>query len=222
MTPRSLLTTSLRARPRAFARVVAATAALVASLVACSKPATTESTPTAASSSPVAAAASPPAAPHAPSPTSAAPAWLTAADRAPLYGKIARRERTGPGRKPTKLAEIDELLERMTKQPETAEGVREAARMLDDGAKLGRDPSFTGSGTSPGATLLHHGGMAVLIDLTQRACAAKPGDKAIGAAADTAPLPLMFNSAGRDQDRVEQDRHILQEAAQKCGSTPRP
>lgn len=191
-------------------------AALVLSMTAaCSKSAV----PGAASTSASAASAStvPP-----PAPSSDAPAWIAFASRAPMYGEQAREARTGSGPKPPTLADIDALFDRMTKQPETAAGVRGAAKMLEEGRPLASDPRWAGSGSSPGATLLHHGGMALLVDLTQRACAANAGNKDIGSAADTVPLPPIFNSGGADRHAAERDRHVLQEAVRACGSNPGP
>lgn len=107
----------------------------------------------------------------------------------------------------------------MTKVPETASGLRDAAKMLEEGRSLAADPKWTGSGTSPGARLLHAGGMALLVDLTQRACAASRGDAEVGRAADTIPLPRTFISGGVDRDAAERDRHAVQEAARSCGAT---
>jgi hypothetical protein len=154
--------------------------------------------------------------------SSASPAWLAFAVRAPVVGESARAARTGPARKPPKLAEIDAVFDRMTKEPETADGLRAAAKLLEDARPLASDPKWAGSGSSPGAALLHHGGLALLVDLAQRACAAKPGDAAVGAAADTIPLPRIFDSGGVDRGNAARDRHIVQEAARACGSSAGP
>ncbi len=163
-----------------------------------------------------------PSAPPASSSSSASPAWLAFAVRAPVIGESARAARTGPAPKPPTLAEIDALFDRMTKEPETADGLRAAAKLLEDGRPLASDRKWAGSGSSPGAALLHHGGLALLVDLAQRACAAKPGDAAVGAAADTIPLPRIFNSGGSDRGTAARDRHIVQEAARACGSSAGP
>lgn len=158
----------------------------------------------------------------APASSSASPAWLAFAVRAPVIGESARTARTGPARKPPKLAEIDAVFDRTTKEPETADGLRAAAKLLEDARPLASDPKWTGSGSSPGAALLHHGGLALLVDLAQRACAAKPGDAGVGAAADTIPLPPIFNSGGVDRGTAARDRDLVQEAARGCGSSARP
>jgi hypothetical protein len=62
--------------------------------------------------------------------------------------------------------------------------------------------------------------VALLVDLTQRACEAHRGDAAIGAAADTAPLPPTFHAGGVDKDAAEEDRHRMREAARACGAKP--
>ncbi|MBX3186734.1 MAG: hypothetical protein KF819_06950 [Labilithrix sp.] len=151
-----------------------------------------------------------------------APAWLSFTDRAPVLGEQARKTRLGVGARAAQLAAIDGLFETITRQPETAGGIREAARLLERHQDYGADRRWTGSGTSPGATLMHHGGMALLVDLTTRACAAQKGDEAVGKAADEVPLPPWFNSGGIDKTTAERDRHVLQEAARACGAKVEP
>ena len=148
------------------------------------------------------------------------PPWVAFAERAPLLGEQAKKERHNPRVKQATLSSIDGLFESVTKEPETGAGLYEAARIIEEGKPLGSDREWSGSGTSPGAVLLHHGGMALLVDLGQRACAARPGDDRVGTAADTAPLPPMFNSGGPDKGVAERDRHLLQEATRACGSHP--
>jgi len=194
---------------------LALAAALLATTIACSKSSGTAATTSSASPAPSMSA--PPVAA-----SSGSPAWLAFASRAPTYGEQARTARAGAARKPPTLAEIDALFDRMTKEPETAAGLRAAAKMLEGGKPLASDPTWTGSGTSPGAKLLHHGGMALLVDLTQRACAANAGDKEIGKAADSIALPSISHSGGVDRGAAERDRHAVQEAARACGATPGP
>lgn len=149
------------------------------------------------------------------------PGWVAYAERAPVIGAEARKERQAARLKHPRLVSIDNLFDSMVKEPETADGLIEAARLLEEGRPLGADREWTGSGTSPGARLLHHGGVALLVDLGQRACSARAGDKKIGAAADTVPLPPVFGSGGGvDKSVAERDRHLLQEATRACGSHP--
>jgi hypothetical protein len=148
------------------------------------------------------------------------PAWLAVAARTPIYGEHARQRRMGDGRKPPRLGEIDSLFDAIAALPATAAGIREGARRLEEGRALAADPKWAGSGASPGSALLHAAGMALLVDLTQRACKAHRGDAAIGEAADTAPLPSTFNSRGVAKDAAEEDRHLMREAARACGAKP--
>lgn len=169
----------------------------------------------ASSASPVARSTAP-----APMPASTTPAWLAVAEPTPLYGDLARSVRVGRQQQPTNIAEIDVLLNRMAMQPATADGIRAAAKDLADHEKLGADPTWAGSGTSPGAAVLHHGGMALLVERTRRACANAKGNTEIGKAAAEIPTPPIFNSGGIDKNAVEQDRHVLLEAARDCGAKP--
>jgi hypothetical protein len=148
------------------------------------------------------------------------PSWVATAAAAPMLGEQARKERQAARVKAATLTSIDNLLDTVASEPATAAGLVEGARVVEEGKALGSDREWAGSGTSPGATLLHHGGMALLLVLGQRACAAKPGDTAVGAAADTAPLPPLFGPGGLDKTAAERDRHLLQEATRACGSHP--
>jgi hypothetical protein len=143
-----------------------------------------------------------------------------AAARTPIYGERARAKRMGDGPKPPRLGEVDGLFDAIAALPTTAAGIREGARKLEEGRALAANPKWAGSGTSPGAALLHAAGMALLVDLTDRACKAHRGDAAIGEAADTAPLPATFNSGGIDKGVAEEDRHMMREAARACGAKP--
>lgn len=149
------------------------------------------------------------------------PPWVAFAERAPVVGPQAKKERQNPRVKQAILVSLDGLFDSMTKEPETGAGLHEAARILEEGRPLARDREWAGSGMSPGAVLLHLAGVALLVDLGRRACAARPGDARIGAVADTAPLPQTFRGGGQvDAELSERDRHLLQEATRACGSHP--
>ncbi|AKV03613.1 hypothetical protein AKJ09_10276 [Labilithrix luteola] len=155
-----------------------------------------------------------------PMPASTTPAWLAVAEPTPLYGDLAHGVRIKRLQQPPNVSEIDVLLNRVATQPATAAGIRAAAKDLADNEKLGADPTWAGSGTSPGATILHHGGMALLVERTRRACANAKGNAEIGKAAAEIPTPPIVNSGGIDKAAVEQDRHVLLEAARDCGAKP--
>ncbi len=101
-------------------------------------------------------------------------------------------------------------------QPATAAGLRGAAKLLEDGAGTGTKGDWQGSGTSPSARTMHDVGIALLIDLVTRACAATPGDAAMGKAVESIPIPPVYSSV-LDRATMDRDRDALRVAGAGCG-----
>lgn len=149
------------------------------------------------------------------------PRWLSAALRAPPpLAQAARDARRAPRpRAPKSPAAVDAVLDEVAQQSASAAGLRKAAQLLHEGAPKLADPSWAGSGTAPWAMWLHAGGIAILADLAQRACAASPGaDKDVLKAIDEIELPPIFNSGGVDRAAMDVQRGRLRAAASGCAA----
>ena len=117
---------------------------------------------------------------------------------------------------PKKPEAVDAVLDDVAQQAASPAGIRTAAQILHDASPKLADPSWAGSGTAPWARWLHVGGIALLADLAQRACAAKPGDKDVVKAIDDIELPPIFNSGGVDRAQMSAQRDRLRASASGC------
>lgn len=210
-------------RSMAGFRIAPLAGILVLTMAACRPGSeTTNPTPSASSSTPSSATTSAPsAADPSPSaqgaPAAGDPKWYASAARAP--GELA----SGIGRlraskaRPRNMDAIDAVLDEVASQPATAAGIRSAASILHAAPDKLQDPKWAGSGTAPWAQWLHHGGIAILGDLAQRACAS--GDRpATAKAIDEIDLPPIFNSGGVDRNAMTEQRERLQKASAACRS----
>lgn len=149
-------------------------------------------------------------------PDAAAPTWLVSAARAP--GALAQQanQLLVRGPRPRNVVDVEAVLDEVAAQAASAEGLRKAADMLQAAPTKLRDPSWTGSGTAPWAVWLHHGGIAILADLAQRACTGDDIEKTV----EALPLPPIFNSGGVDATAMAAQRERLRAAASSCVRSP--
>jgi hypothetical protein len=148
----------------------------------------------------------------------AAPKWLTRAERAPpSLAKDARDVRLDPRDFPSNAAAIDAVLDDVAAQDASGAGIRAAAGILSGAPPKLNDPRWAGGGGSPRwAIWLHYGGIALLADLAQRACAAHAHDASVLEAIDAIELPPITNSGGIARAQMNEARAHLRGAAAAC------
>jgi len=147
----------------------------------------------------------------------AEPRGLAAASRSPApLAEAAREVRLAGANMPRNPQAVDAVLDQVAEQEASAPGIRRAAQILQEARATLADRRWAGSGTPPWARWLHVGGIALIADLAQRACRARPGDSEVKKALDDIELPTISNSGGVDRDRMDAQRERLKAAADGC------
>lgn len=163
---------------------------------------------------PGATSASAPATPNASSPASSA-AWRKVAAKPrsgeldDAYDALVDLKRMTP----QNAAAVTAVLDKLAVESATPEGLLAAGEIVAANEAAGADPTWAGSGTSPAASALHAGTMAVFRGIVGRAAERARGDAdaavALIKAIRKVKLAPLFNSGGRTSDDRDRSRlHI--------------